>query len=196
MSKKFKVTTDSRGRSCLWFGAASGQPWTDGVILLTGRDDNAVETGSGSRHTDTREGLNILAAMGNEYIAKQVAEVTKEDANPPLLQPVKLPWQIWNTAAIGEVVIIDPDGFRGEPEDKLYTLDEFLERRQICTCQGYKFSTRSDLDDPYRRFREFVREAQAEALFQAAEEIDAMWHPNLKNAILKRAKNLKEGTPI
>lgn len=38
-------------------------------------------------------------------------------------------WHDWDVEGIDGLYILDPDGFRNEPDDKLYTRDEFLQIR-------------------------------------------------------------------
>jgi len=42
-------------------------------------------------------------------------------------------WQEWDKEKLGGITILDPDGFRDYPDDKLYTREEFLKTRKYST---------------------------------------------------------------
>ncbi len=42
-------------------------------------------------------------------------------------------WREWDKERIGGIVIVDPDGFRDYPDDRLYSREEFVETRQQST---------------------------------------------------------------
>lgn len=55
-------------------------------------------------------------------------------------QQIEKTWRDWNDERIGGIEIIDPDGFdRGDPmmNKYVYSLDEFLRRRTMCTVRGF-----------------------------------------------------------
>ena len=78
-----------------------------------------------------------------------IANHDVRDPNAPA--QVRHTWREWDSEAIGNICILDPDGFdRGDPymDKVLYTRDEFLSRRSRCTVTLAIDTTGWDTPDP------------------------------------------------
>jgi len=66
----------------------------------------------------------------------------------------KMTWLEWDALRLNDIMILDPDGFDRGARDcmtRLYTLDEFLTRRDSCTIMSTKpWRTTEDDDDGWQ----------------------------------------------
>ena len=73
----------------------------------------------------------LQSAIDSGVSSLSQSGLTPEQAEEFILQ--KKTWREWDKEKIGDIKILDPDGFRDFPDDRLYDLQEFITTRMQST---------------------------------------------------------------
>ncbi len=93
----------------------------------------------------------IIAYLKTRYGFQSWWNSIPEDTRKTILADldgftIRKTWREWDEERIDGIVILDPDGFRSFPDDKLYSQKEFLETRRAATVKFLRKSNTEDSD--------------------------------------------------